>query len=90
MTLLELARAGHLDELRERLAEVTSHNFQRTGGGALMEGDQLLLEAHAYAQLGDLDEATFRLRLRAEPKYFSVGECHAKYDEAMAARRAQP
>lgn len=60
------------------------------GGGYLKEDEQLLLEAHAYAQLGDLDEATFRLRLRAEPKYSSINECRAKYDEAMAARRAQP
>lgn len=89
MTLLEIARAGRLDELRERLAEITASNFRRNGGGHLKVGERLLLEANDYAQRGDLDEATFRLRLRAEPKFNSVQECQSQYNEAMAAKRAR-
>lgn len=88
-TLLETALSGDLPRLRERLENASRRIHQTsTGGAPLTESEQLIDEALVYARLGDLDEATHRLRLRAQPKFSSLILCEIKYAEAMAAKRA--
>lgn len=82
-TLLETARRGDLPLLIERLESRYRY------GGARTVIDQLGDEALSYAWRGDLDEATFRLRLIEEPKFASLWECERRYHEAMAEKRAR-
>lgn len=67
MTLLETALSGNLPLLRERLQYVV-HKFGKFGGKMTVD-EKLLDEALTFARLGDLDEATHLLRLRARQKF---------------------
>lgn len=88
-TLIETARRGDLVRLTERLDHHSriTHGTRERGGILLV--DQLIDEALTYAKLGDLDEATFRLRVRIEPKYRDINECRRRYRAAMAEKRAR-
>lgn len=81
MTLLEMAESGDLAALTKRLADVVG-GFG-AGRSQMTESEQLIDEALTYARLGDLDEATFRLRLRAKPKWHSKEQCERAYEKAM-------
>lgn len=86
-SLLQIARRGDLALLIERL-ELVVRGFSSTCvRSAMDEDDRLLDEALTYARLGDLAEATHRLRLRAEPKWRSEEACMDAYKKAMREKR---
>lgn len=85
MTLLETAQSGNLVHLRERLQHVVD-KFGSCGGRMTID-EKLLDEALTFARLGDLDEATHLLRLRARPKYTTEDLCRAAYKRAMKEKR---
>ncbi len=90
-TLLETARSGDLANLIERLEHASRQTHETcTGGVPLSESQRLIDEALTYAKLGDLDEATYRLRLRTEPKFTSAIACEHQYQLAMAEKRSAP
>lgn len=47
----------------------------------------LMREALEYAALGDLEEAKLRVRCRFHPKFNSLEESHALYQQAMSEGR---
>lgn len=46
----------------------------------------LMREALEYAALGNLAEAKLRVRNRFHPKFNSLRECQARYEEAMSGK----
>lgn len=88
-SLYQHALSGDLPGLRTRLARVVSYVCATNvnGGGALDDGERLLVEAEYYARIGDLEEATYRLRLREAPKFASVADCKKQYAAAMVEKR---
>jgi hypothetical protein len=88
-TLIQTARRGDIQRLTERLDYHSGITHSSQEGGGIPVVDQLIDEALIYAKLGDLDEATFRLRVRIEPKYRDINECRRKYRLAMAEKRAR-
>ena len=50
----------------------------------------LAVEAGDAARRGDLDECLHRLRLAVDPKWTSVAQCRAAYDEAIGRADACP
>jgi hypothetical protein len=78
--LLRLARDGRTDRFLEELAE-EGKQYESVVSNIC---ELLIREASEYAARGDYDEAKYRLRLAAEPKFKSVTDCQVAlvYDQA--------
>lgn len=87
--LLALARRGDLSRLLPAL-EMAVRRFGSVNSRVEMsDTEKLIDEALTYARLGDLDEATHRLRLCYEPKFRSEAQCVRRYGEAMREKRRE-
>ncbi|ARQ01903.1 hypothetical protein [Pseudorhodoplanes sinuspersici] len=73
---LEAIEDGEMEMAQEILA---SHSLRKKNVVS-----DLIAEADYYARLGDADEAQFRLRCAAAPKFSSVEVCQQRYAAAMA------
>lgn len=78
-------QSGDVRRAAEMLAEHVSYP-PPIGGKEMVAG--LMYEAADYLRRGDAEEAAYRLRVAAQPKWSSIEECKEQYRMVMSGEAA--